>query len=214
VPSLYELYNISIGNPDLDLEEREILELSLGAEFTSSFNVRLTLYHGEAKNLISQSMLQPNNYINYEKGRKQGFEVEVKYDFGRGTYLSGTYSYQGIGTLDAPTGKAQSWASPRHMGDIMANVRLSRYFNFNADCYFAEGFERQYGDSRDDMSGYAIVNATLIAKKFLKGYEGLELRGSVYNLFDKDYTSPQDPRLPNDLPMPGINFLLEIKYGF
>ena len=37
------------------------------------------------------------------------------------------------------------------------------------------------------MSGYGIVNVTLIAKKFLKGYEGLELRGSVYNLFNKDY---------------------------
>ena len=30
----------------------------------------------------------------------------------------------------------------------------------------------------------------LIAKKFLKVYEGFEMRGSVYNLFDKDYVYP------------------------
>ena len=70
-------------------------------------------------------------------------------------------------------------------------------------------------DKRDDMSGYAIVNTTLIAKKFLKGYENLELRGSVYNLFDKDYASPLGKmQLPEDTPMPGRNFLVEVKYKF
>ena len=76
-------------------------------------------------------------------------------------------------------------------------------------------------DQRDDPSSLTLVNATLIAKKFLKGYEGLELRGSVYNLFDKDWSMPIPamtpaglPAIPNDWPMPGINYLLEIKYTF
>ena len=64
------------------------------------------------------------------------------------------------------------------------------------------------------MSEYAIVNATLIAKKFLENHEGLELRGSVYNLFDKNYTSPTDPSLPHDIPRPGRNFIIELKYKF
>jgi iron complex outermembrane receptor protein len=65
------------------------------------------------------------------------------------------------------------------------------------------------------MQGYSIVNATLIAKKILKGYEGLELRASVYNLFDEDYTSPAGKNeLPHDIPRPGQNFLFEISYKF
>jgi len=97
----------------------------------------------------------------------------------------------------------------------MANIRLSRYFNLNTSCHFEDGFKRQSGDKRDDMSGYAIFNATLIAQKFLKGYEGLEMRASVYNLFDKDYTSPAGRlELPQDIPMPGRNFLVEVKYKF
>jgi outer membrane receptor protein involved in Fe transport len=65
------------------------------------------------------------------------------------------------------------------------------------------------------MSGYATVDATVIAKKFLEGYEGLEIRGSVYNLFDKDYTSPHaDPSLPHDVPWPGRSFIVEVKYSF
>ena len=69
------------------------------------------------------------------------------------------------------------------------------------------------GDSRDDMAGYAVVNTTLIAKKFLKGYENLEVRGSIYNLFDKDYTCPE-AILPNDMPQPERNFFVEVKYKF
>ena len=94
----------------------------------------------------------------------------------------------------------------------MTNIRLSRYFNFYADGFISSGQERwRLEDTRDDQPAYGVVNATLIAKKFLKRYEELELRGSVYNLLDEDYTSPHGPQLPNDLPMPGINFLVEIR---
>jgi len=104
---------------------------------------------------------------------------------------------------------------PKHTGNIMLNVLLSRYLNFNADCHFEDGFRRQEGDKRADKPGYGIVNTTLIAKQFLEGYEGLEMRASVYNLFDKDYTSPTgNNELPDDLPMPGRSFLVEVKYKF
>ena len=65
------------------------------------------------------------------------------------------------------------------------------------------------------MSGDAIVNTTLIAKKFLEGRESLELRELVYNLFDKDYSSPAGKwELPDDMPRPRRNFIVEVKYKF
>ena len=99
----------------------------------------------------------------------------------------------------------------------MSNIRLSRHLNFYVDCQFIDGEERlrwMPGEDREDPSGYAIVNATLIARKFLKGYEGLELRGSIYNLLDKDYTHSSGPELPNDFPMPDRHYLLELRYTF
>ena len=97
----------------------------------------------------------------------------------------------------------------------MANFRLSKYLNFYASCHIEDGFRRDRGDNRDDASGYGIVNTTLIAKKFLKDYEGLEVRGSVYNLFDKDYVSPIPLNfLPEDMPRPGRTFLVDVKYKF
>ena len=102
----------------------------------------------------------------------------------------------------------------RHTGNILANIRLSRSLNFYAWCHFEEGFRREVGDPRDDMSGYALVNATLTAKKFLKEYEGLELQLSVFNLLNKDYTEPTEPLIPNDLPRPGRSFMFGLKYRF
>jgi outer membrane receptor protein involved in Fe transport len=96
----------------------------------------------------------------------------------------------------------------------MANIRLSKYLNWYAACHLEDGFRREIGSRQDDMSGFAIVNTTLIAKKFIKGYEGLEIRGSIYNLLDKDYTSPAIRFVPNDTPRPGRNFLVEVKYKF
>jgi len=106
----------------------------------------------------------------------------------------------------------------------MANVRLSGYLNFYADCIHWDNYNRASGyppDPRDDPSSRTLVNVTVIAKKFLKGYWGLELRGSVYNLFDEDWSYPVDsmsflglPVIPNDLPMPGRNYMVEIKYDF
>ena len=219
-PNFVELFSIIGGNPDLDPEKTDKYEVSLGADFNSSLSARITGYYATVEDMIQQDQ-PPATAMNVGNYRTHGFEVEVKYDLGRGTYLAGNYNYGNTPIVHTPTMDSVFWTTPRHVGNIMANIRLSRYLNFFTNCHFEDGFPRHYGDNRDDMSGYAIVDVTLIARKFLKGYEGLEFRASVYNLLDKDYTSPtgpgtsiRPPALPNDLPMPGINYLLEIKYTF
>ena len=133
----------------------------------------------------------------------------MKYDLGRGSYLALNYRYMIFQK------RFMERQIPRHIGNIMANIRLSKYLNFYASCHIEDGFRRDRGDDRDDVSGYGIVNTTLIAKKFLKEYEGFEVRGSVYNLFDKDYVSPHPADfLPEDMPRPGRTFLVEVKYKF
>jgi iron complex outermembrane receptor protein len=174
----------------------------------------VTWYHGEGDDIIAaRGGTLTQKYTNFGKVRYQGIEAEMKYDFGRGTYLAMNYNYQ---RWISPHTSTRNWWAPKHTGNVMANIRLSKYLNLYTACHIEDGFRRSARDTRDDVSGYAIVNVTLIAKKFLKGYEGLELRGSVYNLFDKDYTLPDQgfPVIPDDLPRPGRNFMVEVKYKF
>ncbi len=199
---------ISLSDPGSDLAPETIVtyEISLGADFTSSFSGRATFYHKEEEDLITAtSDVLPYNFANRGKSREQGFEVEAKYDFGKGTYISGYYHYLSKESLFVP---------PRQNASLMVNVRLSRYLNFNSDCNYWDGMGRVSGDPRDDPSSITLANATLIAKKFLKGFEGLELRGSVYNLFDKNWSMPTSIEIPYDWPMPGINYLFDLRYNF
>jgi len=109
------------------------------------------------------------------------------------------------------------WFEPERLGTLMANVRLNRYLNLNTYLLYRGGWTRAdyQGETRDDPGDYVLVNAGLVAKNFLKELKGLEVRGMVYNLFNKDYTSPTGPgELPDDMPMPGINFFLELRYTF
>jgi hypothetical protein len=89
----------------------------------------------------------------------------VDYDFGRGTYLAMNYAYT---RLISPHTTFRNFIPPRHIGNIMTNIRLSRYLNFYAQCHIEDGSRRDIGDTRDNMSGYATVDATLIAKIILR----------------------------------------------
>jgi iron complex outermembrane receptor protein len=213
-PSFTDLYSPGgIGNPDLEPETRQGYSLSFGARFLPHFSGRVSLFYGSAEDLIvAHSSVDPTR-INSGTARHRGVELELKYDFGRGTYLAANYTYLHI-KLRNPV--VYTWFEPQHLGTLMANIRLNKYLNFNCYLLYRGDWSRQDPlDPRDDPSDYVIVNATLIAKNFLKGFEGLELRGSVHNLFDKDYTSPAHwMQLPDDTPMPGINFFLEARYRF
>jgi outer membrane receptor protein involved in Fe transport len=94
----------------------------------------------------------------------------------------------------------------------MANLRLTKYFNLQTNVYFEGARERIEGDLREDPEGFAVVDLTLIARKFI---EGLELRMSVYNVLDTEYTiATPAGTLPVDFPMAGRNFLVEASYNF
>ena len=151
-----------------------------------SFSGGIGYFYSKAKDYIIYNGIT-RKLENLNKTRARGMTIKLKYDFGRGTYLSANYTYTDSEDLDAGE---PNWAFPAHMGSIMTNVRLNRYLNWNAHCLYRGGWSRLEDDPRNDMSDYAVINTTVIARKFLKGFEGLELALTVNNLFDEDYTSP------------------------
>lgn len=217
-PSFYELYSMNnpsfVGNPELNPEVVDTLELSVGMQPFGLLSGRLTAFRNSIQDSIDLATHETQDV--FENGgdiRTQGIEAECKLDVGKGRYLSMNYTYQDAKNLD--TGE-RPYNVPRHKGNVMLKARLSRHLNAYADLLFQEGFTRQPGDSRqDDNPGFAVVNATLLAKRLAPRLEGLEIRGSVYNLFDKDYTvpTPKDG-LPVDFPMPGRSVILEVRYAF
>ena len=215
VPYFADLSNVAFGNPDLKNETVDTFELSFGANLLP-FSGQVTVFRNQIKNGINVDVSGNPPTYKYRNGKeytRHGVELQMKYDFGRGTYLGMNYTHM---NTDYPAdSKVVGWMRPERLGTLTGNVRLNKYLNLNAYLLYRGGWVRNPNDTRDDPGDYVIANTTLIAKNFLKELKGLEVRGSVYNLFNKDYTSPTGPgELPNDMPMPGINFMLELRYTF
>ncbi|MCK5880115.1 MAG: TonB-dependent receptor, partial [Holophagae bacterium] len=209
-PSYNQYYAGQFGNPDLKPEKKDEFEVSLGADFSNYLSGRITGFKSKTKDHIDLNMTAlPLRFDNFGKVRGEGVEVEMKYDFGRGSYISANYTFQE--TKDLDTGA--HGMRPKHKGNVMANIRLSRYLNFYSNLYFQDHANRPQGDNREEVSGYGVVNTTLIARKFLKQFKGLELRASVYNLFDKKYESHAWPGTL-DYIMPDRHWLVELRYRF
>jgi len=65
--------------------------VSLGAEVISALSSRITWYQNWIKDAIGPKLEPGNEFLrnkNFDKMRTEGLEVEMKYDFGRGSYLS------------------------------------------------------------------------------------------------------------------------------
>ena len=214
-PSFSELYGLWYGNPDLGPEIIDTYEVSLGAQFTPPFSGRATYYQSFVKDGISTGLVEGGvvQYTNHTEVKYEGVELELKYDFRRGSYLAANYTYQTDENLE--THEPFYSVLPTYKGNIIANIRLNKYLNFNTYCHFRGGYNRRSESPRDDMESHVIFNATLIAKKFLRRFKGLELRASVYNLFDEDYALPSASfRIPGDIPRPGRNYMFGIMYAF
>jgi iron complex outermembrane receptor protein len=213
-PSFIELYAQNnpalIGNPDLEPEIVHTYEVSAGAEITDALSGRVTGFFSQIFDSINQVQTEEGfQYQNADELQSQGVEMEARYDFGKGTYLTASYTYQDVEYED--TGERYQYA-PQHKGSILTNFRISKYLNLSADAYFQGKYTRLDNDSRDDIEGFAVLNTTLIAKNFL---EGLEVRGSIYNVLDTEYYYPSSAdTLPNDVPQPGRSFLVELLYDF
>jgi iron complex outermembrane receptor protein len=204
-PIYNELYSPTTGNSDIEPETTDSYELGLAARFWPAVNWQVTYFYRERNDFIT---LVDGVQQNVGKVINRGVEAQLKYDFSRGSYLSLNYTH--IDPEECP------YYQPERMGAVVANWRLNKYLNWNAHCLYRGGWRRQEEDPRDDLDDYTIVNTKLTVRQFLPGFDGLELGLSVFNLFDEEYYEPStyNQGLPGDFPLPGRNFLVELRYTY
>jgi len=95
-PSFMELYRRTMGNPSLKPETEDSYELSLGADFFP-FTGQVTAFYKNAKDYIRLELTGGSppswKYMNVSEQTSQGVTLQMKYDLGRGTYLSMNYTH-------------------------------------------------------------------------------------------------------------------------
>jgi iron complex outermembrane receptor protein len=227
-PNAYELYyhagdgedsSSQIANPNLQPERIRASELVWSQRLSARTQWQASLYRYQIKELIAQvgagdddaSAMDvpfvegPLVFRNVDRADATGLELSGEHRWTGGAALRASYGYAHV----EATGAGVPVNSPRHVASLNLRVPF-------ADERLLAGFEARYVGERHAELGpvgaYALANLTLTWRTPVPG---LELQGSVRNLFDERYADPAGPSfLQNAIEQDGRTVLLRASFGF
>jgi TonB-dependent siderophore receptor len=214
-PSFVALYITTdatmLGNPDLKPETVDTYELSLGYTTPGQFTSRATYFemYEEDRHLLTQT--NTGQFENSGGTEIQGVEFELKKQFGVLHNLYFNYTWQNA-RYNPGNSKIPDVAS--HKGNIGGDYQINRYINLNTNIYVTGDRPRAADDHRSDHKGYSVTDMTFTFSRYITG---LEIRASIYNLFDKKYTYPSYFNPAGDVadyPQERRHYSLDMRYSF
>jgi iron complex outermembrane receptor protein len=213
-PNFAELFLINnpvrLGNPNLDPEKVNTYEVGLGYNFTKNIRGNINYFFSRIRDrIVLPAGPGANLYINSGGARVLGVEAELKADFGNDNYAFANYTFQ---KAEETRNRNRLPDVPVHKANLGVNVGFWKYANANVNTFISGPRPREDGDTRADLPAYALVNLTLIGRNFIDNFE---IKGSVFNLFDKSYDYPAPVgTVPTDYPQPRRSFMVELRYQF
>jgi iron complex outermembrane receptor protein len=212
-PNFAELFFVNnpveIGNPNLDPEKINTFEVGLGYNFTEHIRGNVNYFYNRIRDRIQKDSETPSQDQNQGGARIKGVEAELKADWRNDNYAYANYTFQ---DAEETRNRNRLGFAPVHKANFGVNVGFWKYANANINTFISGSRPREDGDTRADLPSYTITNLTLIGKNFIDNFE---IRGSVFNLFDKSYDDPAPmDTVPTDFPQQGISFNVELQYQF
>lgn len=201
-PNFTELnYSNGIRPPTVDTYELGIIHKQ------SHLQARATLYYSAMDNLI---ITGPTSYLNTDRVRTQGFELEGKLMVTSKLSFDGNISY--ADTRDDKTGKAV-FGSAEWMSNIGTTFRVSNDSELNLQYRYVSDRSREASDTRDELDAYSNIDLTLSINN--AGHQDLTVRAGIKNLLDTDifYPAPANTYI-NDYPRPGRTWWLQASYRY
>ncbi|MDM8545400.1 TonB-dependent receptor [Candidatus Venteria ishoeyi] len=218
-PSFVELYNqnnlIVQGNPNVKAETIDTTELALNYYVNDRLHLGVNIYTFNWQDAL-QFQFSPDlhKYIvqNNERRKGQGLELEARWKVGKRLSLLANYALQRITT------KHINVTSTSQDAYLRADWLLMPKWYLNAQLNWVGSRERNPVDAREDLGAYTQIDLTLRYKDIR--YNHWNLAFGIRNIFDEPVIEPStisefgEARLPDDLPMPGRNYFIELSYRF
>ena len=209
---------VALGNPDIDPEIIDTVELGFDYRAAEDLHMALNLFHywiDDKIQVIADGAVFRSQNAAEQTGR--GFELETRWKAPRDIDIMANYAYQD--STDEEINK-DAGIAPHHQVFLRADWRFLPKWHFNTRVHFIADRDRVAGDPRSEIDDYATVDLTL-------RYKGLadhwDFAVAVRNLFDEDAREPSNGpgpgtggvvAIPNDLPLAGRSYFVEIRYRF
>ncbi|GMQ84096.1 MAG: hypothetical protein BMS9Abin06_0852 [Gammaproteobacteria bacterium] len=213
-PSFGEEFSINnpviLGNPDLDPETIDTLELAFSYRPTFKLQTGLNLFYYEIDDII-EFVPDPlpattNTAQNSRDQKGYGFELEANWQPVDKLRLGGNYAWQN--SKDKETGDRIADA-PGQQLYLDARWRFLPDWSLDAQLVNVSDRRRAAADTRNDIDDYTLVNVTLRRKRIARHWQ---LAASVRNLFDEDAREPSTGAIPNDYPLAKRSAYAELRY--
>lgn len=215
-PAFNELYNINnpvaLGRSDLDPETIDTIELAFGYEATKDIHIDLNLYHYEMSSILRfvPDPLPATTVTAQNTGNQigSGFELEGAWEVNHDVTLSGNFAFQDSTDEDTDSDAANA---PQRQLYIRADWEFRPDWTLNGQANWVADRKRAAGDARPEIDDYTTVDMTLRRKPEDSSWE-FALSG--HNIFDEDVREPSlaPGSIPNDLPLAGRSYYLEVGY--
>ena len=200
-PSFLELYaDTSATDPNSGLtpERSETWDLSFAYSAAKDLKLGLSLYRFAQTDLIALDAA--NKYQNQGNNTTNGIELEATWQAMKTLRVTGNFSHRE---------ETIAFNSvPKQTAYLRTDWAFKPAWNWNVQANWI-GDHQLYG-SRLPIDAYTLVDTTL---RYAYRREW-EFAASVRNLFDVDAREYTSSKIPENLPLPGRNVYVEMRYRF
>lgn len=205
---------IAQGNPDLDPETMESLELAFNYAASNSLNLEFNLFHYHWDDIIDYFQ-DPSGLSNTsQNGGKQagrGFEAELNWQLAENLQFNTNYSF--VDAIDKDTDETVSGIPGQQLYAAL-NWLIIDDLSLNTEANWVMDRERDPQDQRSSIDDYILVNMALEYRR-----SKWRINASARNIFDTDAREPSNwsnpaPAITNDLPLASRHYRLEASYHF
>lgn len=214
-PSFVELFlennPVQLGNPNLDPETIEVLELVFDYRPTPDIRTAFSLFGYEIDDLIDLVPDPDRASITYRNAKQQegyGFEIETAWQVTRHCNLQGNISWQR--STDRSTGATVPFAPSRQLYLAM-NWSFAENWSLNGKMHWVGDRGRAEGDPRPAIDDYGLLDMTLRRRRLAEAWE---VAVNVSNLLDEEAFEPSSGEIPGDYRLEGRRFIMELSYRF
>jgi iron complex outermembrane receptor protein len=222
-PSFLELYAVNnpviLGNPDLDAETIDMLELAFDYRPAGDLRTAINLFAYKIEDRI-EFVADPTGASrtadNAGEQTGHGFEIEADWSPLRSLDLRANYAFQNSeddrtnnDVPDAPRHQAYGDARWRFLPDWLATTQIN----------WVGERPRGEGDPRSDLSAYTWIDVLL---QWRDARDRFGVTAGIRNLTDKTAREPSPfapgvpggAFIPEDYPLEGRSYFLQGEVGF
>lgn len=208
-PSFSELYTnsaVSLGNPTLEPETIETTEIAINYSITDLLHLGAEVFSYQTKDsMVLLPIAQGKKQFQNAGGSKgHGLGLELQWKVNDQLNLSSHYSFQ----TAVDNHQHAIPYTPRRKWYFHADWQFLPHWRANLQTIWIADRYRAYNDPRPQLADDKMVNFTL----HYQIHPSWTIRCAVRNLFNADLREPADLSVPNDLPLAGRNYFVEVQY--